>query len=124
MKVKIAVAVCLSDLLVIDFRKPVVGGDSAAIAEDQTTDRIGDGGVFLDAPVGDIEIAVDRVFEIQISGFHIAPFFRLFAVENIGFGHFTVAGLAEHCFHAVLDILHSDQLVLDLRLKISSDFQR
>ena len=47
-------AVGSGDLFIVNFAQPVVGGNRAAVAEDEPAHRIGDGGVFFDTPVVDM----------------------------------------------------------------------
>ena len=58
MNVQIAVFVCVCDLVIVDLTQPVVRGDRAGVGEDQTADGVGDGGVFLHAPILHLDIAV------------------------------------------------------------------
>ena len=122
-QVQVAVAVGIRDLLVIDLAQPVVGRDRAGVGEDQTADGIGDGGVFLHAPVRDVQVLVDRLLVVEISVLEIAHFLALLAVENIGLAHRFVARAGQHRFRAVLNILHRDQAVPDLRLEIRRHLQ-
>ena len=50
--------------------------------------------------------------------------FSLFSVQNITLCHIRIAGLDQDIFHTVLNVLHLDQPVLDLRLKICRYLQR
>ena len=82
------------DFLVVHFGKPVVRRDRAAVGEDQTADGIGDGGVFLDAPVEISEVAVHELFIVEQGLFGVAHFFALLAVEDVGLGNVRIAGFA------------------------------
>ena len=122
-QVDVAVAVGLADLLVIHLAEPVVGGDGAGVGEDQAAHRVGDGGVFLHAPVLNVQILVHRLLVVQEGGLHVAHFLPLLAVENVGLGHGLVAAAGENGLHAVLNILHGHKPVLDLGQEISRDLQ-
>ena len=122
--VEVAVAVGLGDLVVIDFAQPIVGGDGAGVGEDQTAYGVGDGGVFLHAPVLDLEVLVHQRLVVEHGAAHVADLFALTAIEDVGLGHVVVAGLDEHRLNAVLDILHGDRAVFDLGLEVCCDLQR
>ncbi len=120
----VAVAVGVRDLLVIDLAEPVVGGDGAGVGQDQSADGIGDGGVFLHAPVLDVQVLVDGILIVKVGGFHVAQFLALLAVEDVGLGHILVSAAGEDGLHAVLDVLDSDLAVTDLRQEVRRDLQR
>ncbi len=122
MNVAVAVGVC--DLLVIDLAEPVVGGDGAGVGQDQSADGIGDGGVFLHAPVLDVQVLVDGILIVKVGGLHVAQFLALLAVEDVGLGHILVSAAGEDGLHAVLDVLDSDLAVTDLRQEVRRDLQR
>ncbi len=122
MDVRVAVRVC--DFFVVDFAQPVVCGDRAAVAQDQTADRIRDRRVFFDAPVGDFDVAVDQIFVVENGRFHITDFFALLAVQNVRFRNVRVAGLAQYGFDAVLNVLDCDFAVFDLRFEVRGHFER
>ena len=82
-EVQFAVAVSIGDLLVINLAQPVVCGDSAGVGEDKTADGIGDGAVFLNAPVLDLEVLVNGVLIVKVGGFGVAQFFSLLTVEDV-----------------------------------------
>ncbi len=122
--VEVAVAVGVGDLVVVDLAQPVVGGDGAGVGEDQTADGVGDGGVFLHAPVHDLKILVHDVLVVDHGLGDVAELFALAAVEDVGLGDVLVASAAQDGFHAVLDVLHGDLAVLDLLFEVRSDLQR
>ena len=117
------IAVGLGYLLVVNLRKPVVGRDGSAVAQDEAAHRIGHGGILLDPPVGGLYIAVHQLLVVQHGGVHIADFLPLLAVENIGLGHVVVARLDEHRLHTVLDILHLDSVVFNFGFKVGRDLK-
>ena len=123
-KVDVRVPVGVGDLVVVDFRKPVVGGDGAGVGEDEAAHGVGDGGVFLDPPVVDLHIVIHGLLEVEDGGGGVAEFGPLTAVEDVGLGHIAVSGLHEDRFHAVLDIFDGHQTFLDLGLEIRRDLQR
>ena len=122
--VDVRAAVRLCDLVVIDLGEPVVCRNRARVAEDQTADRVGDGGVLLDAPVGDLDIAVHQFLVVEDRGLHVAQLLALAAVEDVRLGNLGVAALDQHRLDAVLDVLNGDQAVLDFRLEIRGDAER
>ena len=117
-------AVRVGNFLIVDFAKPVVGGNRAAVAQDQAAHGIGDGGVFLHTPVAGIQVAVHQILIVEHGGLDVAHLFTLLAVQNIGLGYVGIAGLAEYALHAVLNILYTDDAILDLGRKVAGDLQR
>ena len=124
MQVNIAVAVRVSDLLIVYFAEPVVRGDGAGVREDKSADGIGDGGVFFDAPVLDVEVLVDSLLIIEVRGLGVAQLLALLAVEDVGLCDRLVAAAGEHRLDAVLNILDGDLAVLYLRQEVCRDLQR
>ena len=122
-QVQLRVPVRLRDLRVINFAQPVVCRDRAGVGQDQTADGIGDGGVFLHAPVVDPEIIVYQLLIVEQGAADVAQLFPLLAVENIGFCHVRIARFAQNALDAVLNILDRDQIMSDLRLKFRRDTQ-
>ena len=122
-EVDVAALVGVGDLRVVDLAEPVVGGDGTGVGQDQAAHGIGDGGVFLHPPVVDLQVVVHQVLVVQHGGLQVADLLPLFAVQNVGFGHVGVTGLAEYALHAVLDILHRDPAVVNLLLIVGGDFQ-
>ena len=120
-QMQIAVAVGVGDLLVVHLAQPVVRGDRAGVGKNETADGVGDGGVFLHAPVVDLEIVIDGFLVVEHRVAHGAEIFVLLAVENIRLGDVFVAAAGEDALDAVLNILNVDELVLDLRLEIRRD---
>ena len=123
MQMNVCISVCIGNFFIINFGKPVVGGDSTGIAQNKTTDGIGDGRIFFNTPVGNLNIAVNNIFIVENGRFHITYFFTLFPIKNICFGNFGVSGLNENLFHTVLNILYLNFSVFNFWLKISSNFQ-
>ncbi len=117
-QMQVAVAVRIGDLLVIHLAQPVVGRHGAGVGENQTADGIGHGGVLLDAPVGNVEVFVDRLAVIQVGGLKIAHFLALLAVEDVGLADHLVAAAGKHGLDAVLDILDRHETVVDLRQEV------
>ena len=119
----IAGAVCICDLLIIDLGEPVIRGDRTGIAEDQTADGIGHGRILLDAPVTDLDVLINGILVIKHRGFHVAELLALLAVKDVRLCDIAVAALCQHMLNAVLNILNSDHVVLDLVLKVGSHAQ-
>ena len=112
-----------SYLLIVDLSEPVVSGDGAGVGEDQVAHRVGDGGVLLHPPVGDLQIVVHQVLVVEeggvhVRGVHVPDLLPLLAVQDVGLGHVRIAAFRQHLFHAVLDVLHGDAAVLDLVLEV------
>ena len=122
-QVDFRIAVGVGDLAVVDLGKPVVGGDGAGVGKDQAAHGIGDGGVFLDAPVVDFEVVVDDILVVEQGGVDVADLLTLLAVEDISLGHVGVARLGQDLFHAVLDIFDGNETVVDLGFEICRDPQ-
>ena len=122
-EMNVAAAMGIGHFLVIDFAEPVVGGDGAGVGKDQPADRIGDGGVFLDTPVFDIDVAVDEIFIVENRRGDIAHGLVVFAIENVGLGDICVAALAENALDAVLNVFNLNQVVLDLWLEVGCHAQ-
>ena len=123
-EVQVPVPVGLGHLLVVDFAEPVVGGDGPGVGQNEAPHRIGDGGVLLHPPVVDAQIVVHQLLVVEEGGRGVAHVFPLLAVENVGLGHLVIPRLNEHHFHAVLDVLHGDEVVSNLGLKIRRHPQR
>ena len=124
MQMQIRIPMRLRDLCVVDLAQPVVGCDGAGVGEDQTADGICDRGVLLHAPVVDAEVVVHQLLVVKKCASDIAELFTLLAVQNVGLGHIRIARFTQNALHAVLNILHRNQIVLDLRLKLRCDTQR
>ena len=122
-QVDIAAAVCVGNFFVVNFRQPVVCCDGTGVAQNQTADGVGDGGIFFHAPVGRLHIAVDQLFIVQNGGTHIADLFPLLAVEDKRLGDVGISGLYKNVFNAVLNIFHGDEPMPDFRLKVRCDLQ-
>ena len=122
-EMQVGVAVGLGHLGIIDLAEPVVGGDGAGVGQDQAAHGVGDGGVLLHTPVVDLQIVVHQILVVQQGAAHVADLLTLLAVQDIGLGHVGVARLGQHLFHAVLNVLHGHQLVLDLGLELGCDTQ-
>ena len=119
----IRIAVSVGDLIIVNFGKPVIGGDSAGVAEYEPADGICHGAVFLHAPVGVLDIFVHYGFVIEHGGAHIAELFALAAVKDVRLCDIGIPRLNKDGFHAVLDILHGDKPVFDLGFEIRGDFK-
>ena len=119
----VRVAVSGGDLLVVYLGKPVVGGDSAGVRQNQTSDRVSNSGVFLDAPVSNMNIAVNKLLVVKNGGLHVADFLALLAVKNVCLGDVGIACLHQNGFYAVLNVLNADKPVFDLAFVIGGDFQ-
>ena len=115
----IGVSVSVSYLVVIDLGEPVVRSDGAGVAEYKAADGISYGRILLNAPVGNINIAVDKLFVVENSRLDAAELLALAAIKNVCLCDIGVAGLDEHMLNAVLNILNGDERVLDLGLEIS-----
>ena len=113
------VAVRVADFFVVNFRQPVVGGDSAGVAENKTADGVGNGGVFFDAPVVDFEVVVDGVLVVEHRGTDVPQFFVLFSVKDVRLGNFDVTCLNEHDFDGVLNVLDGNDVALELAVEVS-----
>ena len=121
MDVHIRIAVRVRDFLIVDFAEPIVSGDGAGVGENETTDGIGDGRVLLDAPVGDFEVAVDDVLEVEGSSLHLTEGRVTMSIVHVGAGDFDIASLDEDDFDGVLDILNGNGVVLDLLVEVRGD---
>ena len=109
--------------LVINFVEPIVGCNGTGVGQDQTAYRIGHSGIFLYPPVVDFQVVVHQVLVVQQSGVHVANLFSLFPVQDIRLGHISIARIGQDFFHAVLDAFHTNQVVFDLRVKVSCHLQ-
>ena len=94
MDVDLRIPMGIGNLIVIDLRQPVIGGNCPGIGQDQTSHRIGNGGILLHPPVIDMEVVVHHFFIIQQSRLHIPKLLPLAAVKDIGLCHIGIAGLA------------------------------
>ena len=104
----ICILVRLPDLIVIDFREPVIRRNRAGVAQDQTADRICHRRVFLDSPVRHFDIAVHDLFIVEKSRIQIAYLLPLFPVQDIPFRHIIISCLDKNGLHTVLYVLHRD----------------
>ena len=123
MEVDIAVSVGVCYLFVIDLGEPVVRGDRAGVAENQSADGICDGRILFNAPVGNLDVAVNQLLVVEDGRLHVSDFFALLSVEDIRLCDIGVARLAEHRLDAVLNVLNGDKSVLDLALEVRSDLE-
>lgn len=121
MNLSLAVSFC--DFIVVDFAEPVVCCHRAGVGKDKTAHRVRDRRVFLDAPVVDFEIVVHRVLVVEHGGVHLAEFFVLFSVKNVGFCHFDVARLNEDDLNGVLNILDAYDVAFNLVVEGCGDAQ-
>jgi len=123
MNMDVCIPVGFCDFLIVYFRKPVIGCNSAGVAQDKTSYGIGDGGIFFHTPVFYLYIAVYHILVIQDGGFQVTDLLTLLAVKDICLCHFRIACLLQDLLHAVLNILHMNGAVLHLILKICGDTQ-
>ncbi len=120
----IRVPVRLRNLVIIDFRKPVIRRNRPGIAKDQPSDRIRYRGIFFYPPVLYLYIAVHHVFIIEDRGFHIAHLLPLFAIKDKCFCRLRVPRLFQHLFHAVLNVFHMDSPIPYFALEFRRYTQR
>ena len=120
----VRIPVRIGNLLVVNLAQPVVGGNGAGVGQDQTADRIGHGGILLDAPVIDLEVVVHNLLVVQQRIAHIAHTLTLLTIQDICLGDLVIARLNQDRLHAVLNILHRHPILLDLGLEIGRDLQR
>ena len=121
---EVTALVRLGNFVIVNFRKPIVCGDGARVRKDQTTDRVGHGGVFLYAPVGNFYVAVNQFLVVKDGGLHVTKLFALSSVKNVRFCHIGIACLDQNAFHAVLNVFHGDFAVNDLRFEIGCYLKR
>ena len=114
---QIRLCVRLGDLVVIDLGEPVVCCDGAGVGKDKSADRIGNGRVLLDAPVGSLDIGVNELFVVKHGGLHIAELFALTAVKDVRLCNILVASLSQDRLNAVLNVLYRHKIVFHLRLE-------
>ena len=60
----VGVLVSLGDLVVIYLTEPIVGGDGARVGQDKSADRVGNGRVLLDTPVGALDVLVNDLLVV------------------------------------------------------------
>ena len=118
MDMDIRVSVCLSDLRIVNLRQPVIGRYGTGIAQNQSPHGVGHCGVLLDSPVLHLHIAVYNLFVVQNGGLHIADFFSLFSVQDIGLRHIRVTCLNQNILHTVLNILNRNLSLYNFLLEI------
>ena len=111
---EIRIAVGVADLLIIDLAEPVVGSDGTGVGQDQPAHGVGDSGVFLDSPVRHPQIVVNQLFIVQHGGAYFTQPLPVLSVKNVGFCNGRISGTLQHRLHAVLNVLHTDLVVLDL----------
>ena len=117
-KMNVCVSVRVCDFVVIDFGEPVIRGNCAGVGKNQSPDGIGDGGIFLDAPVCGFDVFIDELLVVEHCGFHVAQLFALSAVKDISLCNVRIICLDEDGLDAVLNILDGNQSVFDFRLEI------
>ncbi len=108
--VEIGFTVRLPDFRRINVRQPVVGNHLAGNVEDQPAERIALVGVSLDAPVGAVDVLVDRGLDIDQRLARVAQPAMLVAVGHIGPEGVQVIGFDQDLLD---DILH----LLDCRVR-------
>ena len=114
MKVHCSTSVCLADLLVVDFGKPVVGGDSTTVGENETTDGVVDSTVLLYSPVLCAKVAVDDVLVVDKGLLCLSDILMLLSVEDVCLCNIFIASLGEDGLDSILDIFDCDLSVLYL----------
>ena len=124
MNMDICIAVRIGNLLIVNFRQPVIGCNCSRIAQNQTSHGICHRGILLHSPVLNLYIAVDNILIIQNGGLHGAHFFALFTVQDISLCDFLITCLPQHTLYTVLNVLHLHGVVLHLTLKIRRNTQR
>ena len=70
-----------------------------------------------------MEVVVHQVLVVQQGGIHVPDLFPLFPVQDIGFCHIGIAGIGQDFFHTVLDAFHTDAVVFDFGIEVSSHLQ-
>ncbi len=116
MDIRISVSLC--DFIIVDFGKPVVGSDSARVAEDKTAYGISNGGILLNSPVVNMEIVVNDLLIVKNRCVDISDLFSLLTVKDISLGNIVVACFNKNRLNAVLNALNRDLVILDFLLKI------
>ena len=116
----VRITMSLSDLLIINFRKPVVSSNRTGVTQNKSSYGVSNCRVFLHSPVFYLYIAVYYIFIIQNSGFHGTHFFTLLTVQNICLGSLCVSGLLQYLLYTVLNILYMNTVILYLALKVCS----
>ena len=106
MDMEIAVHVGVPDLRRIDPLEPVLGGDGGGDVVVQPLEGIAHVAVFVDPPVGVVQIAFDELEALGEKAFPFPDFPVLLAVEDVGLGDLGVAPLDEHFFDQVLDVFN------------------
>ena len=76
----------LRDLIVIDLIQPVVRGDRSGVGEDQSAQRILDGGVLLHSPVEPVEVAVYQLGIVEHACRRLTDALALAAVQDVRLG--------------------------------------
>ena len=114
----VPIAVCIGDLCVVYFGKPVVGGYRAAVGKDKASDGIGSGGVFLQAKRLGTHVVVYGFLVVQYGGFKVSELFTLAAVQYVGLCHIGIACMYQHLLGAVLNVLYRYQVVFYFRVEI------
>ncbi len=123
MDMDVGVAVRIADLLVIDFRQPVVRGNRAGVRQDQSADRIRDGRVLFDTPVRDLQIVVDDLLIVHECRGKITETLTLLTIKDVSLRHIVITGFDKHGFDRVLDLLDLDLSVLYLAFKVRRNLQ-
>ena len=106
MEMQVTVAMGISDLGVIDLAEPIVGRDGAGVGENEAAQGVGDGRVFLDAPIVDFQVAVNDFLIIQQSVLGLPYVGVLLAIQDVCLGHVEVAGFGQDFLDAVLDVFN------------------
>ncbi len=124
MNVDIRISVRAGNLLIIDFREPVVCGDCPRVGQYQPAHRVCNRRVFLHAPVLHLHIAVHDLLVVEYRRLHVAHPLALLSVQDKRLGCNGITSLLQHLLCTVLNVLHMDAAVLHLALYICCHPQR
>ena len=80
MNVNIRVSVRVGDFFVVYFGQPVVGGYRAAVGKNKSADRISNGGVFFNTPVGYFYVIVYYLFVVEQRFVYVSDVLPLFTI--------------------------------------------
>ena len=113
MQMEFAGAVSVRNFVVVNFTEPIVGSYCAAVGKNKSAHGIGDGGILLNAPIGDVQVFVNRVTIVEKSVFHVAQLFALASIENICLCDICIAGLNENGLNTVLNVFDIHKFILN-----------
>ena len=94
--VEIAVHVRVANLGRVDALEPVLGRDGGRYVVVEPLEGIAHVAVFVDAPVGAVQVAFDQLQALGQEAFPLPDLPVLVAVENVCLGDLRVAALDEH----------------------------